>query len=192
MKFLKNVVSQLHVYVLWALISVIFWAWIFTMVNDAPQEKKLVIFIYGPVQEKDLSVELEKEMPEGIRMIRAHSFDYVVFGNGELETADLYLVPENEADGQSKMFCPLTPEVAASLLGASAAEEGALWKKDGVIYGVRAKAAGGSGPFPEQIGYDPAQTYYLFFSSLSVHAGDLTQAPDSTAFELARRFLPAR
>ena len=30
MRFFKNVLSQLHTYVLWALLSAVFWGWIFT------------------------------------------------------------------------------------------------------------------------------------------------------------------
>ncbi len=122
-RFLKQAASQLHVYVFWAVISVIFWAWIFTMVNDAPREKKLTLFAYAPVEEHALDLELEKEMPDGIRMIRAHSFDYAVFGTDELLNADLYLVPASAASEYVESFRELTPETAARLTAAAASAQ---------------------------------------------------------------------
>ena len=43
MRFVKNVFSQLHTFILWALMSAIFWGWIFTLVTDAPAGKKITV-----------------------------------------------------------------------------------------------------------------------------------------------------
>lgn len=187
-RFLKQAASQLHVYVFWAVISVIFWAWIFTMVNDAPREKKLTLFAYAPVEEHALDLELEKEMPDGIRMIRAHSFDYAVFGTDELLNADLYLVPASAASEYVESFRELTPETAARLTAAAASTQPSgdadaapapVWQQDGAVYGVLAAAPGQAGAASAWIAYDPAQTYYLFIGAQSVHAA----MPDAAAAE---------
>ena len=61
MRFWKNVLSQLHSFVLWALLSAVFWGWIFTaFVDDAPAGKKVVIYVDAPVRmERELDARLE-------------------------------------------------------------------------------------------------------------------------------------
>ena len=49
MKILRNIFSQLHVYVLWLLLSTMFWGWIFaSFVNDTSPEKKVTIYVDAP------------------------------------------------------------------------------------------------------------------------------------------------
>ena len=45
---MKGILRNLHRYVLWALVSVVFWAWVFTRVLDAPAGKKLVVYADMP------------------------------------------------------------------------------------------------------------------------------------------------
>ena len=70
MRFFRNVLSQLHSYVLWALMSVLFWGWIFTaFIADAPAEKKVVVFADAQVRmDRELDLPLEEDLPEGIRI----------------------------------------------------------------------------------------------------------------------------
>ena len=46
MRVLKNIVSRLHTYIVWALLSAIIWGFVFGMITDAPAEKKIVILKY--------------------------------------------------------------------------------------------------------------------------------------------------
>jgi hypothetical protein len=45
MRFLKNIVSQTHRWILWALLSAVFWAWIFTLLTDTVPAKKVTVFV---------------------------------------------------------------------------------------------------------------------------------------------------
>ena len=96
MRVLKNIWSQLHRFVLWALLSTIFWAWIFTLVTDTSPEYKVTLYIQSdscsPVE---LSLKLEETMPEGIKMVKAHPFSYATFSNADLLGADFFLVRES-------------------------------------------------------------------------------------------------
>ena len=44
MRVLKNILGQLHVYVVWLILSAVLWGFVFNFVTDAPAEKKLVLF----------------------------------------------------------------------------------------------------------------------------------------------------
>ena len=45
MKILKNIWSQLHLYLLWLLASALIWGLVFSFLTDAPPEKKVTLFI---------------------------------------------------------------------------------------------------------------------------------------------------
>ena len=71
MRVLKNIASQFYLYLLWLLVSVLVWGWVFTRITDTAPEKKVTVFVNAyAVEDRALSVELEKSMPEGIKMIR--------------------------------------------------------------------------------------------------------------------------
>ena len=45
MQILRNIWSQLHRFVFWALLSTILWAWIFTIITDTVPEKKVTLYV---------------------------------------------------------------------------------------------------------------------------------------------------
>lgn len=99
MKILKNIVSQLHTYVLWLLTSAIFWGWIFTFVTDTSPDKKITVYCHVPeVEDVALAVALEEQMPEGLKMIKVHSFDYVMFNTESIELGDIFIIPASEIE----------------------------------------------------------------------------------------------
>lgn len=99
MKTLKNVVSQLHTFVLWLLASAIFWGWIFTFVTDTSPDKKITVYCHVPeVRDVELAVVLEKQMPEGLEMIKVHSFEYVMFNTESIELGDIFIIPASEIE----------------------------------------------------------------------------------------------
>ena len=182
MRALKTFLSDLHRYLLWLLVSAVFWGWIFSLVTDAPAEKKLLLCVDRPeLQEQALDLELEKELPDGIRMIRAHPIDYYMFDQNELDHADLDIVSASHAEEYSPLFLPLAE--------AGIKEDGdAVWRLDGTAYGLRIyDAASGEGALSSWIEYvgpgDTNEDYYLFFGANSVHIGD------GAARRLAERLL---
>ena len=176
MRFAKNVFSQLHTFILWALISVIFWGWVFTRLTDAPADKKLTLYIDAPCDDRALALALEDRRPEGIRMVQVHPFGYAMFDESELRNADLYLVSGDAASNYVNSFIPLNEEISAGVPD--------IWRQEGETYGVRASEelmsyvdlkAPGAGPGP----------YYLFFGVNSHHAAALTGRGDNAALTLA-------
>ena len=85
MRVLKNIWSQLHRFVFWALLSTILWAWIFTLITDTVPEKKVTLYVQTEnCRSMELTLKLEEEKPEGIKMVKVHPFSYAVFGDQEL------------------------------------------------------------------------------------------------------------
>lgn len=173
MKVLKSLFSDLHRYLLWLLVSVMLWGWIFSLITDAPAEKKLVLCVDRPQQmlrDQALDLELEKERPAGIRMIRSHATDYYLFDQNELEHADLYIVGASRAEELSALFLPLDASGMPT-------EDAALWTKDGTAYGLRIySASSGDGALKNYIEYvgpgEAGEDYYLFFGAGSAHLSD--------------------
>ena len=170
MKVLKAIWSKLHIYVLWLIVSAVFWGWIFSLVTTAPAEKKVTLFIDATgCRDTELDVELEKSMPAGLRQVRAHLFSYVMFGEDALVNAALYVVPASAADDYRDSFRPLPEELAR--------REGAL-VLDGAARGVPVEGAAST-----WVDYAPGETYYLFLGANSVHIDD------GAALAVAERFL---
>ena len=108
MKTLKKIFSQWHVFVLWALLSAMFWSWIFTFVTDASPERKITVYCKVPeVRDTALAVALEESMPEGLRMVRVHSFDYVMFGVDAFYQGDIFIVPASEIGEYAEVLAPV-------------------------------------------------------------------------------------
>lgn len=170
MRVLKAIWSKLHVYVLWLIVSVIFWGWIFTLVTGAPAEKKVTFFIDAPgCRDTALDVELEKTMPAGLRQVRAHLFSYIMFGEEELLNADFYVVPASSAEEYRDSFRPL-PEALAQGAG--------LYRIEGVPCGLPVEGAAST-----WVDYVPGEEYFLFFGANSVHI------EDGAAFAVAESYL---
>ncbi len=99
MRILKRVLRELHRYVFLAIVVTIFWAWIFTLLLNAPPRKKIVLFSDTPQTfELDLNDALSDPLPEGIRMIDAHPFAYAAFDGSEIDNADLLILSEADMD----------------------------------------------------------------------------------------------
>ena len=146
MRVLKNIFSHLHVFVLWAVLSAMLWAWIFTLVTDTTADKKITVYCHVPrVESTELAVRLEENMPEGLKMIKVHSFDYVMFEIEPVNGGDIYIIPASE-----------TEEFAEDL------------SEDGVkVYDCET----GTGIAAEYITYGN-EDYYLFLGANSVHLED--------------------
>ena len=173
MKVLKNIWSQVHLYLLWLLASALIWGLTFSFLTDAPPEKKVTLFIdVESCRDAALRAELEKTLPEGIRMIQVHPFSYAMFNEQTLLDADLYIVPASSVEGYRESFL-LSPD-------AQNLREG----------GVRVyEASSGAGAAEDYIDYDPAEDYYLFFGVNSLHAAALSGRGDDAALAVADALL---
>lgn len=146
MRILKNIFSHLHIFVLWAVLSAMLWAWIFTLVTDTSPEKKITVYCHVPeIKATELAVKLEEIMPDGLKMIKVHSFDYVMFDTSAITQGDVYIIPESEIE-------PFTDDLAG----------------EGVkVYDCKT----GEGIALEYITYG-SEDYYLFLGAGSAHLED--------------------
>ena len=161
MRVLKNIFSQLHTFVLWLLASALFWGWIFTFVTDTVPAKKVTVYCRVPaVEDTAMAAALEEDMPEGLRMVQVHTFDYVMFGTDAFDRGDIFIVPASEDADFVKDLLPLEGEGGAKVYD----------------------AATGEGAATEYIRYGD-EDYYMYLGSGSVHLDD------GAALAVARQIL---
>lgn len=183
MRVLKNIASQLHIYLLWLFLAALLWGWIFTFVTDTRPVKKVTVFVEAPAcRDRDLAVELEKTMPEGIRMIKVHPFTYAMFDEGTLLGADLYIVSASQAEAYRDSFVPadglpLTEGRVTDALGGIR------------IYDAAAGTGGADGYITYAVPGATGEDYYLFFGVNSVHVSALNGTGDDAAIAVAERLL---
>lgn len=150
MRAVKNIFSQLHTFILWLLASAVLWGWIFTIVTETSPEKKVTVYCRVPaVADTDLAAALEEHMPDGLRMIKVHTFDYVMFSTDEFDRGDIFIVPASEDPAFVQDLLPLEGDQATQVYDA---ETGQGVAADYIQYGD--------------------EDYYLYLGSGSVHLAD--------------------
>ena len=180
MQILKNIWSQLHRFIFWALMSAIFWAWIFTIINNGSPAHKVTIYVRAEsCQDQALALKLEESMPEGIRKVKVHPFSYAVFGTDDLETADIYVMPAEDLETIPVEFAPLENE-DWDFGGRE------LYRMNGHDVGVKIyDAASRQGAAAAYLDYREDSDYYLVFNAKSAHLG----AGDAGALRIAEALL---
>lgn len=187
MRIIKTIFRNIHRYILWALISFVLWAWIFTLITDTVPAKKVTVFINAPaVADKRLEKELDQDLPKPIRMVKVHPLDYVIIGEEEIAAADILIIPESAMEENLSILAPIGEEYLARFGSRES------YAADGAVYGIRFfDAASLKGPAGEMITYTvpelPAEDYYLCFLKKSLHAGGITEAADDAALLIAGR-----
>lgn len=166
---LKMFIRNIHRYVLWAVVAVVFWAWIFNLATDTVRTKKVVVYCDAPsVNERGLMTELEKELPKGLRFVKVFSFESLKYGM-YLDDADVYVLPFDKLADTADKLLPLP----------FTAEDG-----DYVVNGdLLAKKLGGrAGSFIT------GDDLYICIYSSSPHSG-LEGSNDDAAILIAERIL---
>ena len=109
-KFFRGVSAVFPLLVLWAFAVLIFGSFIFYQITDTSPQHKITMYVDGGTVNGDqLAEQLEKELPDTIRMVRIHPFSYQMFGDEELKTADLYIVPDSHREQYRDWFVPEDP-----------------------------------------------------------------------------------
>lgn len=179
---IKRILRNWFRYLLWALMSVMIWAWIFTLLFSAREKRKITIFADVPeIEENALSIELEKDLPKGIRLIDAKTFNALLFQQYAVLKGDLYLVPESDAETYLPSFTPID---RAAFPGA------AFYEADGEAYGILL-FDGQSGPAVggQYVTYAAGERCWLFFNKDSKHLGAWNGSADDAAIVIAQHFL---
>ncbi|MGM9668154.1 MAG: hypothetical protein ACI3VZ_00150 [Faecousia sp.] len=184
MKLLKKITSKLYLYLLWLVLSSMIWSWIFALIGDTSTYKKITIYVDSRIcADLDLTLALEEDLPEGIRMIKVHPFSYVVFDEPAMLESDIYIIRESEIDNYLEALYPIT-EMSQWYAGKETCV------RDGEVYGVRIyDAQTGEGSLQSFITYED-EDYYLVFVKESKHIGNQNGSRgDDLAFVIAERLL---
>ena len=94
--FFRGVSLVIPPLVLWLFFTVIFGSFVFYQITDTAPSRKIMIFADGMTAGEDqLAARLEERLGDPIRMVKIHPFSYMMFGDEELKTADLYILPDS-------------------------------------------------------------------------------------------------
>lgn len=178
---IKGILRNWYRYVLWALLSAVFWAWIFVLLFSARPAKKVVLYADLPELDRNaLSIELEREKPEGIKIVDTAVFDDMMFNQTEVLSGDLFLIPDSKVEEYLASFTPIDRTLFPGET---------FYEADGEAYGILVydettglKTAG------DYIFYIPQERCWLFFNKESQHIG----GRDDAAIAVARHFLTLR
>lgn len=178
---IKRILKNWYRYILWALLSAIFWTWIFTLLFTAPPKKKVVLYADLPaIDGNSLSIALEENLPEGIRMVEVSVFDDLIFNASSVLSGDLYLIPESRAE----TYLPSFTEIDRAAFPGET-----FYESDGKAYGILVyDEASNLRIGGKRVFYLQGERCYLFFNAKSIHIGD----PDDAAFAVAGQFLTLR
>ena len=188
MKILKNILSQFHTFLLWALASVLLWGWVYTRVNDAPREKKVTVFINAvDIDDHALAVRLEEHLPAGIRKIKVHDFEYQMISSDV--KGDIYVVRASQLEQMLR-------EKPEAVLPITAPEGCIGYDYGGNCYGLRifdaaSQTGAGAGKYIRYADPDELQQedYYLCFGAETIHVLGADGAVDNAAWEVAMDLL---
>ncbi|MBR0425950.1 MAG: hypothetical protein IJK01_07520 [Clostridia bacterium] len=182
MRTFKRILSQLHRYVFWAVISTMLWAWIFfVFVVDTTPKHKVEVYTSDSVivLDREFSLELSKDpLPDGIRMVKVHPFSYAMFDTSAPIGADLYIVSESEIETTIEGLCPLP------------VRDGNDYVSNGEVYGWRIyDAAAKTGAASAYMRFALDENYYLCANATSLHLGSQNDSKDDAAIVIAERIL---
>jgi hypothetical protein len=181
---MKGILKNWHRYLLWLTVSFFFWAWIFTLITDAPAAKKLVLYADCPAMERQaLDDALEADMPDSVRFVEARVFSDEMFQPSNLAAGDILIFAEEQLEQYFGTFT-FAPLDRAAFSGRT------LLERDGTAYGIcvydeaESIAAGA-----KYLAYLPGKRYFLFFNAASQHLGDWNGSRDDGALRAAGTFL---
>ena len=169
---------------LWLLASTLFWSWIFNFLTDTDREHKITLFVGMQFfEERALAAALEENLPGNIRMVQVHSFGYALMDSISLQTSDLYLMTESQAEEYRDWLCPLPGELKKT--------SGTL-EIDGVTVGLRIRTAcEDSGAAYSFLNYQefPKENWFLCFGRGGYHLIGLENGSDNAALTVAAELL---
>ena len=155
---LRRFLRLLPALLTWALVCVMLWGWIFSLLTNAPASKKLIVYIDAPTRNtRELAGKLEDSFPRSrIRFIEVRSFSYSMMGDSPASDGDIFIVSSENISEYADWFSGTAGELFVS-------------------------AGSADVPLSSYVVYSEGADYLLFYSVSSVHTGDV----DSSAFELA-------
>ena len=180
---------------LWLTVSVLLWNWVFNLLTETDPEHKIMLFAdMHHFADRALAEMLEEDLPEGIRMVQVHSFDYALMDSASLEAADLYVMTESQVREHQSWLCPLpaalVPSAGALILEGEPVGV-PLYNTDekqndfDFLSGFLHRSAADFFNFEEA----PGETWYLCFGRGGAHLRSLENGVDDAALILSKRLL---
>ena len=194
LKVISNILHQMHMYVIWIILAVMLASFLFNCVTDTTAAKKVTVFVdVETLKEAEIETELNKDLPEGIKMTKVHPFTYSVFGMNAVGGDDIYIVKSSDIEKYLEGFAPLDEFMDVP-------EGYDVYSNGGIAYGIlyrsdEVQPGNITGPDEKQtdsidfrddtlIEWDPQETYYLFFGKNGPHPGK-----DGAASYIAKKLL---
>ena len=179
-KVVRNLLRQLLLYLLCIVLAAIFTTFVFGRIRDTVPEKKVSVFADVPaVKSAELEVLFSEDLPEGIKMVKVHTFDYDVLGFAGGNEADIFIVEAANAEKYMEHFAPVSEFLPPRSIYQ-------YYIHDGTPYGILIKG-GGNASAAQYIEYQEGRDYYLFFGKQSHHPGQ-----DGAAAKTAERLMLLR
>ena len=112
---LGNILRQMHMYIIWILLSGIIVSFLFNLATDTTAAKKVTIYVdVESVMEKELETALNEDLPEGIKMVKVHTFSYHTFGMSNVGADDIYIVRAGDVVQYRDGFAPMEEFLGSS------------------------------------------------------------------------------
>ena len=175
MKYIKYFFRDFLLYAAYGIMAWFIVAFIFGRIEYPPAAKRVAVCIDATVEQTKLSVELEKNLPVGIKQIRAYSLDYFMMDDGMVASCDIYILPKEYAERVEYEFAEISPGMFTGdfeFLEANNRTIGILVKRDGKMAIADAF-----------VDYRDAD-YYLCFKDDSGHIKTITGTGDDAAMSV--------
>ena len=145
------------------------------LATDTSAAKKITVFAeVDNMRETELTLLLEENKPDKIKMIKVHKFSYAMFDSYTLMNADIYIVGKENAEQYIDSFVPLEEKEGVE-----------YYYHNGVPYGIKIfDKETKKGSATKYISYGD-DDYYLFFGINSVHLGEINGSADDYSFVIA-------
>ena len=162
--------AVLPLLMIWAFLGLLLGGFTWHRLTDTDAGHRILVCMDGKTEgEDELAAWMEKYLGEPIRKVKIHSFQYFMFNTGELEQADLYIVPASRTEGYGSWFAPLPEELQARV--------GVLMNEEGVpvglpVYDPAGDTAVEEGTFRYGADLEQEEVYYLLFGAKGAHLED--------------------
>lgn len=173
---IRRILTAITLLILWAAASAVLWGWVFGFLTETDTAHKLCVYADGTLTHAtELAVRLERDMPEGIRMVKVRPFSYGMFDDTELWSGDLFIVHEKDLADVTPRLSPLP----AALAGREDA-----YTVDGVPMALPL-----GNDLSRWMDCEPGTIWYLAFSAKSLHMAGHEGAVDDAALTAAQTLL---
>ena len=175
MRYIKYFFRDFLLYAAYGIMAWFIVAFIFGRIEYQPASKRVMVCFDATVEQRKLSVELEKNMPEGIKQVRAYALDYFMMDDGMISAGDIYILQKEYAETVEYEFEGISPDMFKG--------DFEFLTANNRIIGILVKRKGQPGVADAFVDYRDAD-YYLCFKAGSGHIKTITGTGDDAAMSV--------